>query len=296
MRLGLQVERFDFPGGNGAIGPTLGRIGRDADDAGVSSLWVMDHLFQIGHNGPPEDPMLEAYTALAFLAGQTTRITLGSLVTAAIYRYPGVLVKTVTSLDVLSGGRAWLGIGAAWNEAESKALGIPFPPLGERFERLEETLRIAHAMWSGDESPIHGTHYQLERPLDSPPSIQRPHPPILIGGGGEQRTFRLIARYADACNLFAPNADYLKGKLSVLRERCDEVGRPWSEIEKTALKRLALDPGGDVAQQALDQLAPLAELGIDHAIVQVNRFWEPGAVERLADVVAAVGPLVPAGR
>jgi len=151
-------------------------------------------------------------------------------------------------------------------------------------------------MWSGDETPIHGTHYQLERPLDSPPSIQRPHPPILIGGGGEQRTFRLIAKYGDACNLFAPNVAYLTGKLAVLRERCDEIGRPWSEIEKTALKRLVLDPTGDVAQQALDQLAPLAELGIDHAIVQVERFWEPGALDVLATVVEAVTPLVPAGR
>lgn len=296
MKLGLQIERFDYLGGTAAIGPTFGRIAREADDAGVSSLWVMDHLFQIGHNGPPEDPMLEAYSALAFAAGQTSRITLGSLVTAAIYRYPGVLIKTVTSLDVLSGGRAWLGIGAAWNEDESRALGIPFPSLGERFERLEETLRIAHAMWSGDETPIHGTHYQLERPLDSPPSIQRPHPPILIGGGGEQRTFRLIATYADACNLFAPNADYVRAKLAVLRERCDEVGRPWSEIEKTALKRLALDASGDVGQQALDQLAPLAELGIDHAIIQIDRFWEPGALDRLGAIVEAVAPVVPLGR
>src|SRR6476659_3053252 len=186
MRIGLQVPSFTWPGGSAAIGERLAEIGRTADDAGFASIWVMDHFFQIGVVGPPEEPMLEGYSALSYLAGVTKRARLGTLVTGVIYRHPGILVKTVTTLDVLSGGRAYLGIGAAWNEQEHRGLGVDYTPLGERFERLEETLQIAHQMWSGDDSPFAGKHYQLQRPLNSPPALSQPHPPILVGGGGEK--------------------------------------------------------------------------------------------------------------
>src|SRR5919198_3691966 len=221
MRIGLAVSNFTWPGGPERIGPTFGRIARDAEQAGPSSLWVMDHFFQIPVFGPPEHEMLEAYTTLAFAAGRTERIELGALVTGVTPRHPGVLLKTVTTLDVLSGGRAWLGIGAAWNEAESRGLGIPFPPIAERFERLEETLQICLQMWEGkrgSEMPFNGKHFQLERPLNSPQSLSRPHPPILIGGMGEKKTLRLVAQYADACNFF-PTPE-LPRKLDVLREHC----------------------------------------------------------------------------
>src|SRR5439155_17212196 len=217
MRLGLQIPDFTMPGGPPELGSALARIGRDADQAGYDSLWVMDHFFQIGVIGPPEREMLEGYTTLAYLAAGTSRVRLGTLVTGVQYRYPGILVKEVTTLDVLSGGRAVLGIGAGWNEQESRGLGTPFPSVAERFERLEETLRIALQMWAGDETPFRGTHYTLERPLNSPQALTKPHPPILIGGGGERKTLRLAARYADACNFFG-DTGAAKHKLEVLRE------------------------------------------------------------------------------
>src|SRR2546428_6639732 len=204
MKLGLNIPDFTWPGGPAKLGATLAQIARTADQAGFQSISVMDHFWQIGRNGPPEHDMLEGYTALAFMAGLTSRARLGTMVTGAVYRYPGVLAKTVTTLDVLSGGRAWLGIGAAWNEAESRGLGIPFPPISERFERLEETLRICLEMWEGkrgSERPFAGVHYQLERALNSPQSLTRPHPPILIGGGCEKKTLRLVAKDSDACKL-----------------------------------------------------------------------------------------------
>src|SRR5438128_7969711 len=215
MKLGLNIPDFTWPGGPAKLGATLAQIARTADQAGFQSISVMDHFWQIGRNGPPEHDMLEGYTALAFMAGLTSRVTLGTMVTGAVYRYPGVLAKTVTALDVLAGGRAWLGIGAAWKEEESRGLGIPFPPVAERFERLEETLQICLQMWRGDESPYRGRHYQLERPLNSPQALTKPHPPIMIGGGGERKTLRFVARYAQACNLF-PGPE-LTHKLDVLR-------------------------------------------------------------------------------
>src|SRR5207249_6782506 len=202
MKIGLQIPSFTWPGGPSQIAPTLARIGRAAEEAGFASLWVMDHFFQIGMVGPPEEPMLEGYSALSYLAGVTRHVKLGTMVTGVTYRYPGILVKTITTLDVLSGGRAYLGIGAAWNEADHVGLGVPFPPLAERFERLEETLQIVHQMWSGDEKPYNGKYYHLARLLNSPQTVQRPHPPILIGGSGERKTLRLVAQYGDACNLF----------------------------------------------------------------------------------------------
>jgi F420-dependent oxidoreductase-like protein len=294
LRIGLAVSDFTWPEGPPSIGRTFGRIAGDAERAGLASLWVMDHFFQISFFGPPEHEMLEAYTALAFAAARTERIGLGAMVTGVTPRHPGVLVKTVTTLDVLSGGRAWLGIGAAWNEQESRGLVIPFPPLAERFERLEETLRIARRMWSGDERPFEGAHYRLERPLNSPNSLRRPHPPILIGGSGERKTLRLVARYGDACNLFEQaGLDTLRNKLEVLREHCAAEGRPYREIEKTTYGQLT---GSESAEQLLERFGRLATAGIDHAIMEPPDQWRESSLERLAEVVPAVAGLVPAGR
>jgi F420-dependent oxidoreductase-like protein len=235
MKLGLQVSNFTWPQAPEGIGPTFARIARDADQAGMASLWVMDHFFQISMVGPPENAMLEGYTALAYAAGVTESITLGTLVTGVTYRHPGLLVKTVTTLDVLSGGRAWLGIGAAWNEEEHRGLGVPYPGTSERFERLEETLRLAQQMWSDDDSPFDGKHYRLERPLNHPQPVATPHPRILIGGGGEKKTLRLVAQYADACNLFATSSAEVGRKIEVLERHCEDVGRDPAEVEKTII-------------------------------------------------------------
>jgi F420-dependent oxidoreductase-like protein len=281
MRLGLQVPDFTWPGSPQSLGPTFAGIARNAEASGMASLWVMDHFFQISMVGPPEHEMLEGYTALAFAAGVTERIRLGTMVTGVTYRHPGVLVKTVTTLDVLSGGRAILGIGAAWNEEEHRGLGVPFPPLGERFERLEETLQIAHQMWAGDDSPYAGRHYQLERPLNSPPALSQPHPPILVGGTGEQRTLRLVARYADACNVFdiPDGGATITRKLGVLAEHCTAVGRDYSEIEKTVSTRLGAD---EAAGAFAERCAALAALGIEHAMVLVAGPWTDAALNTLA--------------
>lgn len=306
MRLGLQVSHFSWPDAPVSIGPTFGRVARDADSAGLVSLWVMDHFFQIGSIGAPEEEMLEGYTALAFAAGQTSRIEFGTLVTGVTYRHPGILVKTVTTLDVLSGGRAWLGIGAAWNEEEHRGLGVPFPPLKERFERLEETLQIALQMWSGDTSPYAAQHYSLERPLNSPPAVRRPHPPILIGGMGEKKTLRLVAQYAAACNLFDVGPARLRDKLAVLQGHCDAVGRDFADIEKTVLTRITLSghettgdsdtmPSLSVAQ-AVDKLGALAEVGIDTAILSMGNTTDPAAYPLVAELVRQAAEITPAGR
>jgi F420-dependent oxidoreductase-like protein len=289
MRIGLQVPSFTFPGGPERIGPEFGRIAREADQGGLHSLWVMDHFFQIEMVGPPQEPMLEGYSALAYAAALTERITLGTMVTGVTYRHPGVLVKTVTTLDVLSGGRAWLGVGAAWNDEESRGLGIPFPPTAERFERLEETLLIAHRMWEGDESAFEGGHYTLERPLNSPPALRRPHPPILIGGGGEKKTLRFVAKYADACNLF--DGDELPRKLDVLREHCEREGRDYAEIEKTSLTYFA---GTLSVGAAVDTVGRLAERGIEHVIFSQGTGQDLAGI--LAEAREQTEKIVPAGR
>jgi F420-dependent oxidoreductase-like protein len=270
MRLGLQISSFSLPGGTPAIGPRLAEVARAADEAGLASLWTMDHFFQIEYVGDVDEPMLEAYTTLGSLAAVTRRIRLGTLVTGVIYRYPGMLVKTATTLDVLSGGRAYLGLGAAWFEREALGLGMPFPPLRERFEQLEETLRIAHAMWAGDMTPIEGRHYQLEEPLSRPQPLAQPHPPILIGGGGETKTLRLVAQYADACNLFAyDGAKPIRRKLDILQRHCESLGRPYEAIERTALGRLPDVTRRGGAQRAVGVCRELAEAGIQHLIVSL---------------------------
>ncbi|WP_375479465.1 LLM class F420-dependent oxidoreductase [uncultured Jatrophihabitans sp.] len=260
MELGLHLPNFTYPGGPPTLADDLATIARTAEDVGFAKLSVMDHVWQIDVVGPPELDMLEAYTTLGYLAARTERIQLLAWVTAVVYREPGLLAKAVTTLDVLSKGRAWLGIGAAWNEAESRGLGLPFPPTAERFERLEEALQIFLQMWGEDESPFDGKHYHLGRTLNSPQPLQRPHPPIMVAGSGEKKTLRLVAQYAQACNLF-PSPD-LEHKLDVLRGHCADVGRDYAEIEKTVM--MPLDPGenGEQVADLLETLRRLADLGI----------------------------------
>lgn len=281
------------------MGPLLSRLARRADEAGFDSLWTMDHFFQIPLTGqPPEAPLVEAYALLAFLAAETKRIRLGTMVTSVAYRHPGVLIKAVTSIDVLSGGRVIFGVGAGapFNQLpagrsprdfEAYGLGIPFPPLAERFERLEEVVQIALQMWRGDETPYEGTHYQLLRPLNSPNTLQHPHPPILIAGSGERKTLRLVARYGDMCNLFdlpgTGYADNLRHKLEVLRSHCADAGRDYGAIEKTV--SAFVDPDGD-RPRFLAHLAELADLGIGHAMLSPRRPWD----ETTLDLVAAIVP------
>lgn len=292
MKIGLQVPAFNW-GAPEAIAPRLAEIARAADDAGFYSLWVMDHFFQIRTLGPPEDPMLEGYSTLGYLVSLTTRLRLGTLVTGAIYRFPGVLVKTVTTLDVLSGGRMYFGIGAAWNEQESRGLGVPFPRLRERFQMLEETLRIARQMWIGDRTEIIGTHYALADPLNVPQSLSRPHPPILVGGGGEQKTLRLVAHYADACNLFARiGRDALLHKLDVLRRHCEAAGRPYEDIERTTLGTVHLAPGAMTAADVIAECRSQAGLGIQHAIFNMPNVHELRPIEVFAsEIIPAVAEL-----
>lgn len=290
MRIGLQIPRFTWPGGAGEIAPRLAEIARTADDAGFASIWVMDHFFQIPNVGAAEEPMLEGYAALSYLAAHTRRARLGTLVTGAIYRHPGILVKTVTTLDVLSGGRAYFGVGAGWFEREARGLGVPFPPLKERFERLEETLQIAHQMWSGEVKPYTGRHYQLAETLTSPMPVSQPRPPILIGGMGEQKTLRFVAQYADACNLFArAGADILRQKFDILKRHCEAVGRPYDEIEKTTLGTVHLGEGGVTAAEVIEQCRRLAGLGVQHAIFNMPNVHEIAPLETFGrEIIPAV--------
>jgi F420-dependent oxidoreductase-like protein len=263
MKVGLHIADFTWEGGPPALRSRLGEVARGADDAGVDRLSVMDHVWQIGGLGPPEHEMLEAYTALGFLAGLTERVKLLTVVTAVVYRDPGLLAKAATTLDVLSGGRSILGIGAAWNEDEARGLGLFFPPLAERFERLEEALQICQQMWSDDDGPYEGKHYHLARTLNSPQALSRPHPPILIGGGGERKTLRLVARYADSCNLF--DTPELAHKLDVLRQHCADEGRDYDAIEKTVQVRFDLGENGENVEQTIEHLQELSELGFEVA-------------------------------
>jgi F420-dependent oxidoreductase-like protein len=249
----------------------------------------MDHVWQILNIGPPEHEMLEAYTALGFLAAKTERVRLLAMVTAVVYREPGLLAKAVTTLDVLSGGRAILGIGAAWNEDESRGLGLPFPPVSERFERLEEALLICRQMWSGSDAPFDGTHYHLARTLNSPQALSGPHPPILIGGGGEKKTLKLVARYADACNIGVYDLADAARKLDVLRDHCAAEGRDYNAIEKTGQFRYNLGENGENVQATIEYLHQVAELGftqVHGSLVGVSR---PGQLDLLAEhIIPAV--------
>src|SRR2546428_1379959 len=296
MKMGLHIAVFPWPTGPAKIGSTLGDIARTADQAGFDSIWVMDHFWQIRMNGPEHHEMLEGYSALSYIAAVTSRAKLGTMVTGVVYRQPGILAKTVTTLDVLSGGRAWLGIGAAWNEAESRGLGIPFPPIKERFERLEETLQICQRMGEGkrgSKNPLRSEHYQLERPLNSPQSLTRPHPPILIGGGGEKKTLRLVAQYADACNLF-PSPE-IPRKLDILREHCQAVGRNYDEIEKTSLFTVDLGDNGENLGKVIGGLKWLAGMGIQTVIGHVPKMYETKRLAAIGEkLIPAVAGLQPA--
>jgi len=276
VKIGLQIDSFSWPGGGDAIGPTFARVVQTADEVGFDSIWVMDHFFQIRGVGRPEEPMLEGMTAMGFAAALTKRARLGLLVGGIHYRAPALWVKAVTALDVLSGGRAWFGIGAGWNEEESVGLGFPFASLKERFEWLEDTLRFAHAMWEGprgSEAPLRGTHLVAGRPLNSPQALTRPHPPIIVGGGGERKTLRLVAQYADACNVFG-GADNIRHKLAVLKEHCEIVGRDYASIEKTNLTGFDIAAsGGDgrlTPSELVDRMGSWAEAGSQHAIFSLD--------------------------
>ena len=259
MRTGIHVSSFVQSGGTAAMAANLADAAATAEDGGVSVFTLMDHWFQMESFAPPTDPMLEGYTTLGYLAGQTRSMTLGLLVTGVTYRYPGLLAKIVTTLDVLSGGRAQLGIGAAWYEREHAGLGVPFPPVAERFERLEETLQIVLQMWSDDDGPYTGRHYQLAETLCSPRPLQQPRPRILIGGSGERKTLRLVARYADACNLFAVGPDVVAEKLAVLERHCAAEGRDPETIERTLL---AVTNPLDDPDDFVRQMAAYADLGV----------------------------------
>jgi F420-dependent oxidoreductase-like protein len=259
MHLDLHVPRFDWAGGPTGIGPGVADLAQRAEALGVRTLSFMDHWFQMDWMAPASDPMLEGYTALGFVAGRTERLRLRLLVTGVTYRHPGLLAKTVTTLDVLSGGRAELGIGAAWYEREHRGLGVPFPPVAERFERLEEAIQICFQMWSDDDGPYSGKHYELEATLCSPPPVSSPRPRIMIGGGGERKTLRLVAQYADACNIIGEPGE-LEHKLDVLRRHCDDAGRDPSEIEVTTMYR-DLPPGAS-PDEVVDGAQRLAALGV----------------------------------
>ena len=286
LKIGLQIRNFTWAGGPESLGADLATIVRTADQAGFDSISVMDHFFQIRSIGPPDREMLEGYATLAFIAAHTSRTKLMTMVTGVTYRHPGILAKTVTTLDIVSGGRAWLGIGAAWNEQEHRGLGVPFPPLAERFERLEETIQICLRMWSDDEAPFQGRHYRLERPLNSPQSLSRPHPPILIGGGGERKTLRLVARYADACNLFM--SPQIPHKLDVLKRHCQAEGRDYGTIEKTSLGSFDVGEGGAKVGRLIGQLRWLSSMGIETAIGSVK------GVERIEPLEVIGREVIPA--
>src|SRR5436190_12257365 len=299
MRLGLQLPSFTYPGGTPAIGSTLTEIGEAAEDAGFASLWVMDHWFQLPEEsgwGGPEHPMLETYTTLGFLAKATERVALGPLVVGVHFGHPGALVKTATTLDVLAGaGRTYLGLGAGWYEREAHGLGFPFPSRRERFDRLEETLRIARAMFAGDRTPIEGAHYRLAEPINIPAPLSKPRPRIVVGGNGRNRTMDLVARYADACNVLNPDPGESRRLVDTIRRRCEELGRDPAEMETTVLMDADLRPGrmtpADLVARGREQAAE----GIQHLIINLP---DAHRTEQLAvigrDVVPELASLQPA--
>ena len=293
MRLSLNITNFSWPITPDRLAATLGGVVRQADDGGLDTVWVSDHLVQAEPGTELTEPMLEAYTTLGYLAAQTSRVRLGTMVTAATFRAPALLVKAVTTVDVLSGGRAWLGIGAGYHQGEADMMGLSLPPTAERFERLEETLRLALQMWRGDDSAFEGGRLTLTRPLGSPGPLRSPHPPILIGGMGEKKTLRLVAQYADACNLpdIPDGGETIRHKLEVLAGHCSAVGRPFDEIEKTVATRLGPD---ETPADFTRRCAGLAALGMDHIVVITSGPWTTEAVGRLADAAEGVGALAPA--
>jgi F420-dependent oxidoreductase-like protein len=283
MKFGLQIPSFTWPGGDAAIGPTLARVVETADVVGFDSIWVMDHFWQIRSVGAVEEPMLEGTTALGFMAAHSQRARLGLMVGGVHYRAPGLWIKAATTLDVLSGGRAWFGIGAAWNEAESRGLGFAFPSLARRFALLEDTLKMAHGMWSGERgsgASLEGATIQAERLLNSPQSLSRPRIPIMVGGGGERKTLRLVAQYADGCNVFG-DAERIAAKYAVLREHCEAIGRPYDEIERSTLQG-KIDLERASTGQLIERFGSLGEAGAQQIIVSVVGINDTSKLERLA--------------
>jgi F420-dependent oxidoreductase-like protein len=282
MRVGVHITKFNEDPAR--LGTALAAAGEAVEAAGVGWLSVMDHFFQMEHNGGARDPMLESYTTLGFLAAHTSTVRLGALVTGVTYRHPGLLAKNVATLDVLSGGRATLGIGAAWYEREHRGLGVPFPSLGERFERLEEALRICLQMWDPTaDGPFDGEHYHLAETLCVPAPVSAPHPEIMIGGNGERKTLRLVARYADACNLLLPTSAEVPHKLDVLRRHCDDLGRDYDGIRKTVVPLAELP---DDVDGLTKNLAAYADLGIDTVILRAPDGDLPGWLDRVIAPVA----------
>lgn len=295
MKLGVHLVDFSLPGGPASIGPTLAATGRAAEEAGLDNLSLMDHYLQLDFIADAKQPMLEGYAALGFLAAHTTSVELQLLMTGVTYRLPGLLAKIVSTLDVVSGGRAALGLGAAWYEREHRALGVPFPSLAERFERLEETLQIVRQMWSDDDGPFDGKHYRLAETINSPQPLREPHPPIMVGGGGERKTLRLVAKYADACNVFAGSGagpDEVAHKLAVLREWCAREDRPYEEIRKTVLYNGRVGQGAAEAAAFLEELRALADVGVDEVHVMPIQDDPVAFVRSLGDhVVPRISPL-----
>jgi len=295
MRVGLQLPSFTFPDGPAVIGPTLEEVAQAAEEAGFASLWVMDHFFQVPEEtgwGGPEAPMLEAYTTLGFLASATRRMRLGAMVGGVHFRSPAIVAKAVTTLDVLSGGRAYLGIGAGWYRREADGLGLPFPALAERFDRLEELLLALHHLWSGDRQPFRGRFTAMAEPILSPMPLTQPHPPIMIGGGGERRTLRLVALYGDACNFLVPDPGESRRKLKVLRAHCTRLDRDYDAIEKTALLEVDLRPGRQRPADVVAMIAQQADEGIEHVIVNMPDVHDLAHLRAFAtDIVPAVATL-----
>jgi F420-dependent oxidoreductase-like protein len=293
VRVSISITDYTWPEGPVVIPQRLREVATAADAVGVDTVWVADHLVQADPTVPDDTEMLEAFTTLGHLAGATDRVRLGTLVAAATFRPPALLVKAVTTLDVLSEGRAWLGVGAGYQEDEATAMGLPMPPVAERFEHLEDLLRLARQMWSGDPAPFHGARHQLAAPSCDPAPVTKPHPPILVGGTGEKRTLRLVAEYADSCNLFdiPDGGKTVAHKLAVLARHCDEVGKPRTEIEATLSTRIA---PGQSATDFVQHCTELAGLGVDHVIVLTAGAWTGASVEELAGIVKALAE-VPTG-
>ena len=291
MNIGLQIWRFDWSGNPGNIRQRLKEIAQTAENSGFYSLWTMDHYFQMEMMGNPADPMMEAYTTLSYLGAVTERVKLGALVTGVIYREPAFLVKQVTALDVLSGGRAYLGIGAAWYEREAIGLGFNYPPTAERFEMLEETLQLVHHMWDAKTEPFESKHYTLKEPINNPPPLSKPHPPIMIGGMGKKKTLRYVAQYGNACNFFLMmGMNPVKEAVEVLKEHCEAVGRDYNEIEKTALG--SIDFSNMSSEDVINQCKKLSELGFSHIIYNLPNYETMDDIEKIGkEIIPAVADL-----
>ncbi|MEA2623178.1 MAG: hypothetical protein QOH61_2088 [Chloroflexota bacterium] len=300
MKLGLQISSFTWPGGPEALAPTLAQIVRTADEVGFDSIWVMDHFFQIRGVGAAEEPMLEGFTTLGYAAALTKRARIGLMVGGIHYRQPALWLNAATTLDVLTGGRSYFGIGAAWNQEESEALGFAFPDLRDRFRMLEDTLQYVLAGWTGDmgtQEPFIGKQVQAGRVLNSPQALSRPHPPILIGGGGEQKTLRLVAKYADACNIFG-SPDNLRRKYEILEEHCEDVGRDYDAIEKTNLAGISISEDGArgslTPAHFVERLGGWAEAGSMHTIFSLRDVFDVSKLELIGrDVISQVRSLGP---